>query len=157
MIKLLNDFICTLVRCNIQLVRAYPTSKPTTYIDRTILAGGRHPMYDELDRGPTSGRRVGIRRQVRWLWADVGPTHWHPTSGTMVVGRRRADASASNVGYDGWGRRRANASAADFTYDSREPTSGRCIGTDEAHICRTLVKADVWPTCGRYKVTHHNI
>ena len=110
MIKLLNDFICTLVRCNIQLVRAYPTSKPMSDINRTILARGLHPMYDALDRGPTSSRRVGSRRRVRWLGASVWPMHRHRRRvrrlasdvGPMHRYRRHVRWLGANVGFASW-------------------------------------------------------
>ena len=46
-----------------------------SYIDRTASAVVRDAMYDVLHGGgPTSGRRVGLGRRVRWFGADVGPT-----------------------------------------------------------------------------------
>ena len=94
-------------------------------------------MYDALDREPTSGRRVGSRRRVRWLGANVGPMYRRGRRVRTTVGsRRQADASA--------------------------PTSCTMVGADVGSMHRhrrrvRWLEANVGPTHGCRKVTHHNV
>ena len=130
----------------------YPTSMPTSYIDRTTSAVGQDPMYDVLHRGPTSGRLVGLRRKVRRLGADVGPTHRHSTSGTMVGAdvepMHRQPTSRTMVG----SQRRADASApTSCTTEEFQRLADASALTERisAYVSRGRRVADAWPTCGR--------